>query len=312
MTITCRKFEGQEDYLRLKEFLEESISVSGPKFYFNLNSLEFGNDLFENASYSDAVAKGLGNTFLWFEDDKLMGGIMVDQRVQLMINPKDKHRFNEMFKAAEEVVDKQIREGREDLGIKAFRECIWRPFDEDMDIENVLKENDYYKTEEYWVLRCFDHREVVEASNLPNGYYIKQISEISDLSKVIELYDQCLGMGFDEISLRKAKDSSAYRSELDIVVMSPDHIPVALCSGRYDEKNKMASFEAVACFKEHRKKGICKAMMLYALKAAKDLGAETSTVFTLTPDKFPAPNRLYETVGFKLVGNRYSWKSKVL
>lgn len=78
------------------------------------------------------------------------------------------------------------------------------------------------------------------------------------------------------------------------------------------KKNRMVSFEAVACFREHRKKGISKAMMLHALKVAKDLGAENSTVFTLNPEQFPGSNRLYESVGFKLIGNRYTWKSSLL
>lgn len=213
-----------------------------------------------------------------------------------------------MFRSAEEAVNKCIKEDQEDLGICDFSKCVWRPFDGDIELERVLVENGYYKTDEYWVLRFFDYSKPVKESKLPEGYYIKTLSELSDISNVIELYEQCLGMSFDEISLRRAKESSAYRNELDIVVMSPDHTPAALCSGRYDEKNKMASFEAVACFREHRKKGISKAMMLHALKAARDLGAEVSTVLTLTPDQFPAPNRLYEAAGFKLVGNRYTWE----
>jgi GNAT superfamily N-acetyltransferase len=308
MTIKCRRFQGEKDYFRLREFLEESISVSGPKFYFNVNSFEFGYDLFEDKSYTEAVAEELGDSFLWFEDDKLMGGIMVGNRIQLLINPKDKQRFNEMFKAAKEAVNECIREKNVDLGISDFSECAWRPFDGDSEIEKVLIDNGYYKTDEYWVLRYFNHREPIKEAKLPEGYYIRTLSELSDISKVVKMYRDCLGMGFDEISLRKANQSYAYRNELDIIVMAPDYTPAALCSGRYDKKNKMASFEAVACFKEHRKKGISKAMMMHALKAARDLGAEVSTVLTLTPDQFPAPNKLYESAGFKLVGNRYTWK----
>ncbi|SHH37073.1 hypothetical protein SAMN02745196_00144 [Clostridium collagenovorans DSM 3089] len=70
----------------------------------------------------------------------------------------------------------------------------------------------------------------------------------------------------------------------------------------------MVSFEAVACLMEHRKKGISKAMILHELKAAENLGAEVSTVFTLCPEKFSSPNRLYSGVGFKLVGNMFTWK----
>jgi GNAT superfamily N-acetyltransferase len=311
MEIKCRRFQGEEDYFKLKKFLEESTSVSGPKFYFNANSLEFGIDFYEDESYAKAVASGLSNCFLWFEDDRLMGGMCATRRAQLFINPKDKHRFGEMFKAAEEVVNICIKEDKETLGISDFSECSWRPFDGDMEIEKVLIENKYQKTNEFWVLRAFDHKETVKECVMPGGYYIKTLSELSDISQVIEIYNQCLGMDFNELSLRRAKESPNYRDEIDIIVMTSEHTPVALCSGRYDEKNRMASFEAVACFREHRKRGISKALMIHALKAAKDLGAEISTVFTLAPDQFPAPNRLYESVGFKLVANRYTWKSKV-
>lgn len=44
------------------------------------------------------------------------------------------------------------------------------------------------------------------------------------------------------------------------------------------------------------------------LKNAKDLGADKATVFTAMPEKYPAPNKLYDSVGFKVVGNIYLWK----
>lgn len=309
MNITCRRFNGKEDYFRLRKFIEESISESGSKFYFNINSLEFGIDHKENKSYIEAISEDLhDSSFLIFEGDKLMGGAMIYERNQLFINPKDKHRFSEMFKVLEEEVNKCIRDGSVDLGISSFSESSWRPFDGDVNIEKALIENGYYRTEEYWVLRDYDNKYPISEPELPKGYYIKSLCDILDISKVIEIYNDCLGMEFDEVSLRKARESYAYRDELDIVVMSPENSPVALCSGRYDEKNKMASFEAVACIKEHRRKGISKAMMLYALKKAKNLGATVSTVLTLCPEQFPAPNKLYESVGFTLVGNRHTWE----
>jgi hypothetical protein len=42
--------------------------------------------------------------------------------------------------------------------------------------------------------------------------------------------------------------------------------------------------------------------------AAKALGAEKATVYTGMPEKFPAPNNLYESAGFAMVGKRYVWK----
>ena len=281
MTIKCRRFQGKEDYFKLREFIEESISVSGTKFYFNLNDLGFAFDLYEDESHIESAVKQLDNTFLWFEDEKLIGGIWVFNRMQLFLNPKKKYIFKEMLEVAEETVKEFIKEGNENISVNDYSECSWRIFEGDSELESVLIENGYYRTDEYWVLRDFDYSEAIEEPKLPEGYYIKtlsELSELSDTSKVIQIYGDCLGMGFDEYSLRNTNKFNVYRDELDIIVMNPDHKPVALCSGRYDEKNKMVSFEAVDCFRDHRKKGISKAMMLY------------------------------ESAGFKLVGNRYTWK----
>jgi hypothetical protein len=38
------------------------------------------------------------------------------------------------------------------------------------------------------------------------------------------------------------------------------------------------------------------------------LGARKATVYTSMPEKHPAPNKLYESAGFVLVGKRYVWK----
>lgn len=112
----------------------------------------------------------------------------------------------------------------------------------------------------------------------------------------------------NEAYFENISKTSTYRNELDVVVMAPDHKVAAFCSGQYDEKNKMASFEAVACFFDHRKKSLSKAMMLTALKNAQALGAEMATIQTSWQKGHPAPNRLYESVGFELVGNLYFWE----
>ena len=36
-----RLYKEKEDYIKLREFLEDSISVSGPSFYFGLGDLDF-------------------------------------------------------------------------------------------------------------------------------------------------------------------------------------------------------------------------------------------------------------------------------
>lgn len=72
----------------------------------------------------------------------------------------------------------------------------------------------------------------------------------------------------------------------------------------------MVSIEAVSCYHEFRNMGISKALLIYTLNAARMLGAKKATVYTAMPEKYPAPNKLYESVGFKIVGNTYVWKKR--
>ncbi|WP_286365493.1 hypothetical protein [Rossellomorea vietnamensis] len=51
-----------------------------------------------------------------------------------------------------------------------------------------------------------------------------------------------------------------------------------------------------------------KALLVHLLNEAKELGASKATVYTAMPEKYPAPNRLYESAEFQLVGKRFVWK----
>jgi len=41
MGIYYRLYKEKEDYIKLRKFLEDSIEVSGPRFYFGLGDLDF-------------------------------------------------------------------------------------------------------------------------------------------------------------------------------------------------------------------------------------------------------------------------------
>jgi N-acetylglutamate synthase-like GNAT family acetyltransferase len=143
---------------------------------------------------------------------------------------------------------------------------------------------------------------------LPEGFYIESVPNPKEHDEVYKAYKLCYGILFNKSIFHRFYETSTYRKELDLVVMGPNHNVVALSSGRYDEKNKLVTIEAVSCYHDYRGRGISKALLFNELNVAKELGAETATVYTAMPEKYPAPNKLYESVGFNLVGKRYVWK----
>lgn len=294
MGITYRRYKDLRDYERICEFLEGTYSSYGTRFDDNINLFEFQCALSRGREGTlKELDDILNKAFLWFDGEELVG---ILEGGSFCIAPDYRHIFHEIVQVGEKICSE------EDDDIE------WNIFDGDEDFENVLNEKGYYRTEEYWVNRDIDRSAIEDTPKLPDGFYVKLVPDLENHDRVYQAYKLCYGILFNEVIFENFYKTSTYRKELDMVIMGPDDKVVALCSGRYDEKNKMASIEAVSCYHEYRRKGISKAMILHALHEAKNLGAEKVTVFTAMPERYPAPNRLYESVGFNVVGNSYVWK----
>ena len=296
MEITCRKYKDKSDYKRICEFLKETYLSYGTRFYDNITLFEFQCAL--SSGQQDGlkeVDEVLNETFLWFDGDKLIGKLTEDS---FCIRGEYRQIFND------------IVEIREKLCLRSEDDIEWEIFEGDKDFEDVLTNRGYHKTEEYWVIRDIECSKIGNIAKLPYGFSVKFIQDVEDYERVYKAYELCYGILFNESMLNNFYKTSTYRKELDVVIVGPDNEVVALCSGRYDETNKMASVEAVSCYKEYRNKGISKAMLLYILNEAKKLGAEKVTVLTSMPERHIAPNRLYESVGFNIVGKSYVWKKE--
>lgn len=297
MGITYRRYKDISDYKKICEFLEKTYLSYGTRYYNNINLFEFQCALASGKEGSlKEIDEVLNKAFLWFEGDELIAMLDGDT---FCIASDYRDDFNEMV----EVREKFSSEKDEDIE--------WEIFKGDEDFENVLKNKGYFKTEDYWVNRDIDSSTIESVLNLPVGFYVKVVPELKEHDRVYKAYKLCYGRLFNETIFGEFYKTSTYRKELDLVIMGPNHEVVALCSGRYDEKNKMASIEAVSCYHEHRKQGLSKVMISYFLNEAKKLGAKKITVYTGMPEKYPAPNRLYESLGFKVVGKSYVWRKKI-
>lgn len=296
LPITYRRYKDINDYKRICTFLEESYESYRTRFDHSLGLFEFqcalASGLEEPIKCIDDV---LENVFLWFDGDNLVG--MLEQDAFCIAN-EYRFIFDEIVKVSGEFysnIDNDVE---------------WEIYDNDTDYERVLLNNGYNKSEEYWVRRDFDFRNTVSRLNLPEGYYIESVPNLTKQDEVYNAYKLCYGLQFNKNIFRNFYKTSTYRKALDLVVIGPEENVVALCSSRYDEKNKLVTIEAVSCYRDYRKRGISKALITHELTVAKELGADKATVYTAMPEEHPAPNKLYESVGFSLVGNKYVWRKE--
>lgn len=308
MKVTCRKYSGKNDYEKLRELYMEGVSVLGTKFIFALAESDFGDALDSSQNYLENLDDMYKNIYYWFCDDKLVGmSTFFNNRILYFFNPNNKNIFNQMIDSAEKAIKASMSEKNQ------FQEFKLQIFDGDTELESIAKEKNYYKTDEYRTHYAFDCNNLIEIHDLPEGYHIKTVSELQDKNSLLELYPLPFGsISVKEYTLVNFTKAPSYRKELDVVVVDSYNKAVAFCSGYYDNKNKIVTFVAVACKNEHRNKGLSKAMMLYALKNAQQIGARWATVQTSNPKYYPIPNKLYQSVGFKLVGKIYFWKAKIL
>lgn len=308
MKVICRKYSGKDDYERLRELFMEGVSLLGTKFIFALADSDFGDATSSSEDYLENLDDIYKNIYYWFYDDKLVGiNTFFNNRILYFFHPNNKNLFNEMIDVSEKAIKASMSEKNQ------FEEFKLQIFDGDTELESIAKERNYYKTEEYRTHYAFDCNTPIEIPNLPEGYHIKTVYELQDKNSLLELYPLPFGsISVKEYTLVNFTKAPSYRKELDVIVVDSDNKAVAFCSGYYDDRNKIVTFVAVACKNEHRNKGLSKAMMLHALKNAQQIGARWATVQTDDPNHYPIPNKLYKSVGFKLVGKIYFWKAKDL
>ncbi|MCR8849304.1 GNAT family N-acetyltransferase [Rossellomorea sp. SC111] len=290
MAVIHRQYEGIHDYDEIRIFLEKEFGHT--RFDHNLTLFEFQTALScgldERVKRLDEV---LENVHLWFNGDRLVG--LLEEGAFCAAGD---HRF--LFEEMVEVAE------------RCFPGMEWEVYDGDKDLEKVLSNRGFLKSAEYWVRRDFDLTQPVEGGRLPEGCEVRSVPDLKEQEEVFQAYKLCYGLLFNQTMFDRFYETSTYRKELDLVVTGPDDKVVALCSGRYDERNELVTIEAVSCFPEYRGKGFSKALLRQVLHAAKELGAKQATVYTGMPEKFPAPNRLYESAGFELVGKRYVWNKE--
>ncbi len=293
MTVTYRKYKDMNDYKKICEFLENSYEGYGSKFDDNLTLFEFQCALARGLNEEDkSIDEVLDHVVLWFDDDQLVGLFEEDA---FCLAEDYRFLFDEVIKVGEELQAENVME--------------WEVYEGDDDYEKALLHRGYTKSDEYWIRRDFDLTQSrVLHHDLPQGFYIESVPNLIDHDEVYTAFKLCYGIPFNQNILRNFTETSTYRKELDLVAVGPENHVAALCSGRYDPSNQLVTIEAVSCYHDYRKRGISKALLMQQLKAAKELGAEKVTVYTAMPEKHPAPNKLYESAGFYLVGKRYVWK----
>ncbi|TYS16604.1 hypothetical protein FZC78_11465 [Rossellomorea vietnamensis] len=225
MSLIFRTYKDINDYKRIRTFLEGSYESYGTRFDDNLSLFEFQTALSRGlAEPVKSIDESLKNVLLWFHGESVVGLLEEDA---FCLAPEYRYIFHEVVEAGERYADGD-----------SFRS--WEVYENDVDFEGVLLNKGYLKSEEYWVRREFD---LTDSKSLqitfPQGFTITSVPELVDAQQVFKAYKLCYGIEFNEEIFKNMYETSTYRPQLDLVVLDPENEVAALCSGRYEEKNKL-------------------------------------------------------------------------
>jgi ribosomal protein S18 acetylase RimI-like enzyme len=135
---------------------------------------------------------------------------------------------------------------------------------------------------------------------LPAGYRIRAVSGAADAARWVAVHCSAFaGSRFDAARRQHLISVPPYRPELDLAVEAPDGSFAAYCIGWYDEQNKTGEFEPVGTGPEHRRRGLAAAVCIAVLHGFQAVGAQRAIVNARGDADYPAPRRLYESLGFR-------------
>jgi ribosomal protein S18 acetylase RimI-like enzyme len=135
----------------------------------------------------------------------------------------------------------------------------------------------------------------------PDGYTLTAVRGEEDVERRAEVHRAAWEPSRHTVeSCRDVMRAWPYRPELDCVAEAPDGSFASYVLAWYDDENRLGELEPVGTVPAHRRRGLARAVSLYALQRLRDAGAERAIVLPRGDDGYPIPKLLYESIGFRL------------
>ena len=139
---------------------------------------------------------------------------------------------------------------------------------------------------------------------LPDGFRLATHAEIGDDAGRVEVHRSSWdSRTFTMESFETLRATWPYRADLDVVVLSAEGQQVCTVLAWFDEGASLGEFEPVGTDSRYRRLGLARAANLHAMRLLKAAGATHVAVACRGDDDYPAPWKLYESVGFKRLYN---------
>ncbi len=145
--------------------------------------------------------------------------------------------------------------------------------------------------------------ETIEAPRLPTGFRMFTMADAgADPAARVAVHQASwreLGTRVTHETYARVVQTWPYRPDLDLVVEAPDGTYAAFALAWYDHENQVGELEPVGTDPRFRRRGLARAVNLFALERLREIGARHAIVGSRGDEGYPVPRRLYESVGFR-------------
>lgn len=295
MDLTMRRYQSEEDFWRVREFLREVFCLNGRReLCWQVYRWDYCRwHAYENCERlrpEDVV-------FLW-ED--------ADGRLAAVLNPEGKgeahlqvHPYHlspdldeEMVIVAEECLAVPDPEGRRRLRVFCNAEDARR--------QEVLRGRGYAAGDGSEYQRFRPISDSLPEGPAPAGYAVRSLGGDEEIPA--RSWASWRGFHPEEPPERyrgwewylNVQRAPMYRRELDLVAVAPGGEFASFCTVWYDDVNRTGAFEPVATVPEHRRKGLATAVMAEGLRRLRRLGATMAYVGSYSAEA----GATYASLGF--------------
>jgi predicted N-acetyltransferase YhbS len=144
--------------------------------------------------------------------------------------------------------------------------------------------------------RTLEH---IEQPAAPEGYHVRTVEEHDFGSRAAAHRSAFSPSRFRDDVYACVRAAWPYRQGLDCVVEAPDGTIAAYALAWLDEANGVGELEPVGTHAAHQRRGLGRAVNLFALQRLREEGATLALVACRGDEAYPIPGRLYESVGFR-------------
>lgn len=149
-----------------------------------------------------------------------------------------------------------------------------------------------------YLLRPLD--EPVPEPSVPDGFRLRTVRGDEDVEARVAVHRAAFHPSrVTAESYRNAMQAHPYRTDLDCVVEAPDGSFASYCLVWLDEAIGVGEFEPVGTHPDYERRGLASAVCRFALRRLHEEGAATAIVYARGDEDYPAPKKLYESLGFR-------------